>query len=121
MNHRAPAAPPEHFTVVLDTLVLKGMSIRFERTLRVSEDGLNVLPPSLGEFPLRPVDPTVTGLPDHVRDRGGVLMPIYVREAMWINLDSDEPVAVQIGAGGRCVVSGRALVDRLTQIGRAHV
>ena len=75
MTTRAPAPPVDHFTVVLDALVLKDMSIRFERTLRVSDQGLNFLPPSFGEFPLRPVDPTVTGLPDHVRDRGGVPPP----------------------------------------------
>ena len=44
-----------------------------------------------------------------------VLLPLYVREALWINLDSAEPVAVQIATGGVCIASGRPLKDRLTR------
>jgi len=45
--------------------------------------------------------------------RGGVLVPLYMREAMRLNFRSDQPVAVQIGAGECCVVSGRRLDHRL--------
>lgn len=108
-------ALPERFRVEDDTLVLDGVSIGFQRTLRVSENGANWLPPSLGNFPLRTVDPVAHRLPESVAERGGVLLPLYVREALWINLDADEPVAVQIGAGGLAITSGRPLKDRLVR------
>ena len=67
------------------------------------------------QFPLRAVDPVAHRLPEAVAARGGVLLPLYVREALWINLDSAEPVAVQIATGGVCIASGRPLKDRLTR------
>ncbi len=92
---------PEVFRVEDDSLVLDGVSIGFQRTLRVSEQGTNWLPPSLGSFPLRTVDPVAHRLPEAVAARGGVLLPLYVREALWINFSADEPVAIQIGTVGR--------------------
>lgn len=117
----ATTAPPETFRVEGGRLELDGVSIGFHRTLRVSEGGPNWLPPSLGLFPLRPLAPVADRVPDAVRARGGVLLPLYVREAMWISFDTDEPVAVQIGTGGICVVSGRALTGELSQAPQNYV
>lgn len=111
----ASTMPPERFEVHHDSLTLNGVSISFQRTLRVSEEGANWLPPSFGKFPLRSIDPVAHRVPDSMRQQGGVLLPLYVREALWIDLNAGEPVAVQIGAGGLCVVSGRPLNDRLTR------
>lgn len=105
--------PPRTFEVIDDGLSLGDLSITFQRTLRVSENGVNALPPSLGNFPLRVLDPSHHDVPAQMARRGGVLMPLYMREAMWLNFDSDQPVAIQIGTGGRCVVSGRQLDRRL--------
>ncbi|MFM7685529.1 MAG: hypothetical protein ACKPDI_06345 [Actinomycetota bacterium] len=104
---------PRTFGVQHDRLVIGDVSIRFQRTLRVSENGINALPPGFGSFPLRVVDPRQHRLTPDMVERGGVMLPLYQREAMWIDLDSHEPVAVQIGAGGRCVVSGTKLKDKL--------
>jgi hypothetical protein len=101
------------FTVEGDQLTCGGLRITFQRTLRVSENGLNALPPGFGRFPLRPVRRSQAELAPAVVKRGGVMLPLYLREAMWLNFDSDEPVAVQIGAGGRCVVSGTPLKNKL--------
>jgi len=111
----ARSVPRQRFRIDDNRLVLSGLSITFQRTLRVAEEGLNALPPGFGAFPLRVVDPLRGRVPDAMLNRGGVLMPMYQCEAMWISIDSDEPVAIQIGTGGRCVVSGKELKDRLVR------
>lgn len=101
------------FAINRDSLTLDDLEITFQRTLRVSENGINALPPGLGRFPLRAVDPAHHNLSPTMVTRGGVLMPLYMREAMWLSFSSDQPVAIQIGTGGRCVVSGTALGKKL--------
>ena len=106
-------------TFVLDgnSLVAGCTTITFIRTLRVSDSGTNALPPGFGTFTLRAVDPTDMRLPAHIRERGGVMLPIHQHEAMWMSFSADRynPVALQIGAGGRCAVTGSAISDSLTQ------
>lgn len=109
----AYAPPPRTFEVVDDLLTLGDVEISFQRTLRVSERGVNALPPSLGSFPLRVLDPGRHRVSAQMTQRGGVLMPMYTREAMWLCFGSSQPVAVQIGTGGRCVISGRPLERHL--------
>lgn len=105
--------PRATFSIENDQLVFRDLRINFHRTLRVSENGVNALPPGFGSFPLRVVDQQQRLLSPAMVERGGVMLPLYQREAMWLSFRSDEPVAVQIGAGGRCVVSGTRLADRL--------
>jgi len=97
------------------SLIIDGVRIGFIRTLRVSEDGLNALPPGFGLFPLRVVDVDDPRLPGHICERGGVMLPIYPHEAMWLNFSADDPAALQIGAGGRCAVTGAELTDELSR------
>jgi hypothetical protein len=96
------------------TLDLGGKAqVSFIRTLRVSEDHVNFLPPGLGEFPLRSV--ANVNATDAMRDRGGVVLPIYQREAMWMSFDADEPIALQIATGLVCAVTGKPLQDTLNE------
>ena len=104
---------PERFTVRNDALTVAGLRIRFHRTLRVGDEGANALPPGLGQFDLRSVHGDDSRLPAAVRDKGGVLLPMYVREAMWMEFDADEPMAIQVGTGGICVLTGRDLDPKL--------
>lgn len=112
---RTPRADRKRFQVVDDSLVIGDLHITFQRTLRVSEQGTNALPPGLGNFPLRTIDPMRPHLPAWIASRGGVLLPLYLREAMWLSFSTDQPVAIQIGIGGRCVVSGEELVNALVR------
>lgn len=88
-------------------------AISFMRTLRVSEHGLNALPPGFGTFALR----NVAALGDHasadMKRRGGVVLPIYQCEALWMDFDAEVPMAVQIGAGLHCAVTGGEFVQQL--------
>ena len=61
-------------------------SVTFERTLRIPDDGREYpLPPSLGRFPVRRVEDYADRVPAAWREHGGVFLPMYQREAMWLN------------------------------------
>ena len=68
------------------------LSIQFQRTLRIPYyDNTYPLPPGLGAFPLlRHVDDFAANVPEKWLQHGGVMMPMYQSEAMWINFDSDD-------------------------------
>lgn len=99
-----------------------GLGIEFQRTLRVPDNPLDdksyPLPPGFGPFPLlRMADVNAAAssgarrpLPDAIRRRGGVVMPMYQKEAMWVNFksngDFNKSYAVKIGAGMVNAISG---------------
>ncbi|MEU3312319.1 hypothetical protein ABZ743_06620 [Streptomyces sp. NPDC006662] len=100
-----------------NTLLLgDGVRIRFIRTLRLPESGTHALPPGLGEFPLRRVEDYPDTVPAAWRAKGGVMLPVYLREAMWLAFGgSAEPAALQVGVGKVCAVSGRPWTGRLAR------
>ena len=99
--------------IVRDQLVLGPVTVGFHRTLRIPETGLHPLPPGLGRFPLRRVEDYPDTAPAEWLSRGGVMLPIYQREAMWLSFDAFEPAALQVGTGKVCAVSGLPWIDRL--------
>ena len=47
-------------------------------------------------------------------EHGGVMLPVYQREAMWLSLGScAAPAALQVSVGNVCVVTGEAFTDAL--------
>lgn len=85
-----------------------GVQVRFQRTLRLPETGTHQLPPGLGDFPIRRVEDHPHTAPQEMRARGGVMLPVYLREAMWLHFGgSTEPAALQVGVGKVCAVSGK--------------
>jgi hypothetical protein len=92
-----------------------GVTVRFMRTLRLPEQGTHPLPPGLGTFPLRRVGDFADRAPREWRAHGGVLLPVYQREAMWLSFSSAAPAALQVGVGKVCAVSGRPWSDRLSR------
>src|SRR5512134_2376454 len=90
-------------------------SLRFQRTLRIPDDGKTYpLPPGLGNFPIRVIDPRNARIPAAMRERGGFLIPMYQREALWICFRGPTS-AVQIAVGRVNAVSGRQWRQRLTE------
>jgi hypothetical protein len=84
-----------------------GLSISFQRTLRIPDDGRTYpLPAGFGEFPIRHVDDFSETVPAAWQERGGVLLPMYQSEAMWIRFDAGYPFAIQIAAGKINAASG---------------
>jgi hypothetical protein len=106
-------------TVRIDGNTLRlpgGVAVRFVRTLRLPETGTHPLPPGLGEFPVRRVADFPDTVPEEWRARGGVMLPVYLREAMWLSFSgTTEPAALQVGVGKVCAVSGKPWSDRLSR------
>ncbi len=97
--------------------VIPGAELRvsFERTLRIPDDGREYpLPPGFGHFPLRHVEDYRKRLPTPHVGRGGVMLPMHQREALWISFESRGldsrtlcyPFAVQVAAGKIDAISG---------------
>ena len=96
--------------------------VEFQRTLRIPDDGKDYpLPPGLGGFPLRHVDDFAARIPDSWIERGGVMLPMYQSEAMWLNFDAHYdaersvryPFAVKISTGKINAISGGSLRNGL--------
>ncbi|MFJ5997237.1 hypothetical protein [Streptomyces sp. NPDC092370] len=106
-------------TVRIDGNTLRlpgGVAVRFIRTLRLPETGTHPLPPGLGEFPVRRVADYADRVPEPWRARGGVMLPVFLREAMWLSFaGTSQPAALQVGVGKVCAVSGRPWSDRLAR------
>ncbi len=92
------------------------LGIEFQRTLRIPDDNReHYLPPGLGRFPLYRVDDYPDNLPDSWEEHGGVFLPMYQTEALWINFRADYPTAVKIAAGKVNAVTGEAWEENLTR------
>ncbi len=96
-------------------------AIDFRRTLRIPDNGKTYpLPPGFGRFPLRHLDDHAPRLPDSWQKRGGVMLPMYQAEAMWICFRTDGswdgyPFAVKIGTGKINAVTGEGWTNNLNR------
>lgn len=85
------------------------LTIALQRTLRIPDDGRTYpLPAGLGAFPLRSVDDFPATAPASWLQRGGVVLPMFQSEALWISFSARYPCAVKIAAGKINAVSGAA-------------
>ena len=90
-------------------------SIYFQRTLRIPDTETTYsLPPGLGSFPVRHAEDFSSNLPPETNSRGGVILPMWQAEAMWIGFsnrgpdwDFDFPVAIKVAAGKINAVTGK--------------
>jgi hypothetical protein len=84
--------------------------VHFQRTLRIPDDRNHYpLPPGLGRFPLQHMEDLADRVPKDWATRGGVIMPLYQAEAMWIAFTQHPgsfPFAIKIAAGRVNAVSG---------------
>lgn len=92
------------------------LSVTFQRTLRIPDNGKTYpLPPGLGSFPLKHVDDFGTDAPPAWSSHGGVMLPMYQSEALWVLFNSQfladhaspYPFAVKIAAGKVNAVTGQ--------------
>lgn len=94
------------------------LEMDFQRTLRIPDDERDYpLPPGLGRFPLRHVDDFAARLPVPWLRRGGVMLPMYQAEAMWLDFSSPSgyPFAVLVAAGKVNAVTGEAWTEKLSR------
>jgi hypothetical protein len=97
---------------VRDNLIKVGQdfSVSFQRTLRIPDDGKTYpLPPGLGKFPVCKVDDYADKVPASWKQHGGVFIPMYQREALWLNFNGADwrPNAVKVAVGKINAVSGK--------------
>lgn len=93
-----------------------GFALNFQRTLRIPDDGKTYpLPPGLGLFPVEKVSDYADRVPEHWRAHGGVFIPMYQREALWISFQARHwrPNAVKVAIGKVNALSGKAWEQRL--------
>lgn len=102
-----------------DTLVFgerDPFTLDFERTLRIPDDGKTYpLPPGLGKFPIRKVEDYKDRAPAEWVKHGGVFIPMYQREALWIRFVGFhwKPRAVKVAVGKVNAVSGKPWSEEL--------
>lgn len=89
------------------------LGIEFERTLRIPDDAKDhPLPPGLGAFPLRHVDDFARNVPEEWLEHGGVMLPMYQSEALWLSFrygpwgSRRYPFAVKVATGKINAVTG---------------
>ena len=88
------------------------LSINLQRTLRIPDDGSDYpLPPGLGAFPLRHVDDFASRIPEQWKKHGGVMLPMYQSEALWLNFDGHYPFAVKVATGKINALTGERWTD----------
>ena len=98
------------------------ISINFQRTLRIPDDEKTYpLPPGLGTFPLKHVDDYP--VPDKWIEHGGVMLPMYQSEALWLNFSTnyisdrrtDYPFAIKVATGKINAVTGEPWKNALNR------
>lgn len=98
----------------------RGLRISFHRTIRMPDDDkLHQLPGSLGTFPLFNVSAYANHLPGNITGRGGVFLPMWQREALWMQLDApyEAKYALRVFVGAINAVSGRKMDEKLEESG----
>ena len=98
------------------------LRIQFQRTLRIPDSGKTyALPPGLGAFPMRHVDDFAARVPPSWSARGGVMLPMYQSEALWILFQAEwatghetaYPFAIKVAAGKINALTGDAWTNGL--------
>ncbi len=100
------------FPEVHDDAVLE---VEFQRTLRIPDDNRDYpLPQGPGAFPLSHVDDYLERLPAEWAARGGVFLPMYQAEAMWLSFTGSYPMAVKVAAGKINALTGDPWTNELS-------
>lgn len=103
------------------------MTVVLHRTFRIPDDGKNYpLPPSVGRFPVRHVDDFKDKVPAKWVGRGGVMVPLYQSEALWLEFQpqmsrdhgpygTHYPFAVKVATGKVSAVTGKKWSKKLKE------
>lgn len=106
------------------------LDVTLQRTLRIPDDGRDYpLPPGFGCFPLRHIDDFAGRVQQEWVDHGGVMLPMYQSEAMWLSFGSSLlmtqsapwPFAVKIATGKRSAVTGEAWSSGLSRAAQNYI
>ncbi|KAF7341974.1 Ubiquitin-like domain-containing protein [Mycena venus] len=88
------------------TITVGPARFNFNRTLRVPDNANNyALPPGLGTFPIAKAQDFPSSLPPQIKKRGGYIMPLFQREALWVSIGGGN-CAIKISVGGINAITG---------------
>jgi hypothetical protein len=95
-----------------------GLQLIFHRTVRMPDDDrLHSLPDSLGTFPLYNTEDYADRLPRHFLEKGGLFLPMWQREALWIELSEstefsiDRNYAIRVYVGQINAITGKNMME----------
>lgn len=109
-----------------EIVIGENLRISFHRTIRVPDDNeQHELPPNLGRFPLFNVEAFKSSLPQDMVEKGGMFLPMYQREAMWICFNSyavhnAEPYAIRVYTGGVNGITGEPMIPDMSTLLKAR-
>lgn len=98
------------------------LNVTFVRTLRIPDDDSTYpWPPGLGNFPLVHVDDHAQNVPGAWIEHGGVMLPMYRSEALWVKFSPGSPsrskppypFAVKLAAGKVNALTGEGWTNSL--------
>ncbi|RKL04793.1 hypothetical protein BFJ71_g3573 [Fusarium oxysporum] len=96
---------------VSEGVTIDDLTITFRRTIRVPDNkNTSGLPPDEGIFPLFKIEDYARKLPLSMAQKGGMFIPMYQREALWIDFESRKNYAIRIHVGNVNIVSGEPRV-----------
>ncbi|KAK7038015.1 ubiquitin-like domain-containing protein [Favolaschia claudopus] len=88
------------------TISVGPAKFNFNRTLRVPDNAKTYsLPPGLGTFPVVKAQDHSSSLPGHIKKRGGYIMPLFQREALWVSIQAGH-CAIKVSVGGINAITG---------------
>jgi hypothetical protein len=106
------------------------LTIDFQRTLRIPDDDRDYpIPPGLGSFPLRHIDDFAPRVPAGWLQRGGVLLPMWQTEALWLNFQPEYdapratpyPFAIKVATGKINALTGEPWQRGLSRNPQAYL
>ena len=92
------------------------LRVQFVRTMQVPSDGsVYELPDSYDNFPLEHIEDFAGKVPEKWLKRGGVIMPMYQSEALFIRFvcNYNFPIAVKVAVGKVNALTGEPWCDEL--------
>ncbi|KAJ5377689.1 uncharacterized protein N7496_005098 [Penicillium cataractarum] len=103
-------------------IIDNALQLVFHRTVRMPDDDrLHSLPGSVGNFPLYNTEDYTDRLPENILEKGGLFLPMWQREALWIELrrsisshtveNSNQIYAIRVYVGQINAVSGKNMMD----------
>lgn len=99
-------------------------AISFNRTLRIPEDGnLYPLPAGFGRLPIYRVEDYASRVPRKWLEEGGFFIPLYQREALYVEFSGVEwrPTIVKVGVGRVNAITGESFEERLMDYSQDYV
>lgn len=124
-NNPPPLVAEKYENCAFNSLRIgRNTKISFHRTLRVPEDGNDYsLPADFGTFPIHRVEDYADTVPPQWLEDGGFFIPLYQREALFIQFDGEEwfPAIAKVCVGEINAITGKSYSEKLSSHSQDYV